>query len=192
MENKSSEHIEAPQLLATSFSYYAKPIFNTIPESQVTLLEIYNLIRSGTFSTVTNTLRGIADTKLARKYKSDHFTYVTFSGTFSKRSNDDLIRHSGLLTVDFDHIGDIMVLKERLLVDKYFETQLLFTSPSGEGLKWIIPIDPSIEFHHKYFDAVSNYVLAAYNLSIDPTGREVSRACFLPHDPEVYINPKYL
>lgn len=192
MENQNTILVETATALLSSFSYFTKPISNTIPESQVTLLDVYNLIRGDAFSTETNTLRGISDTKLARKYKAYHFNYVTFSGTFSKRNNDSLIRHSGLLTIDFDHIFDISGLKEQLLVDPYFETELLFISPSCDGLKWIIPIDPSLEFHHKYFDAVSNYVLATYNLAIDPNGKEVSRACFLPHDPEVYINPKYL
>ncbi len=192
MENQNTIQAETPNVLLSSFSFFAKPISNTIPESQITLLDVYNLIRGDAFLPETNTLRGISDTKVARKYKAYHFNYVTFSGTFSKRNNDSLIRHSGLLTIDFDHLVDIMGLKEQLLVDPYFETQLLFASPSGDGLKWIIPIDPSLEFHHKYFDAVSNYVLATYNLAIDPNGREVSRACFLPHDSEAYINPKYL
>lgn len=192
MKSKNTIHVETPNLVSSTFSYYSKPISNTIPESQVTLVDVYNLIRGDDFIAVTQKLRGISDTKVARKYKAYHFNYVTFSGTFSKRNNDSLIRHSGLLTIDFDHIVDIIGLKEQLLVDPYFETQLLFISPSSDGLKWIIPIDPSLEFHHKYFDAVSNYVLATYNLAIDPNGREVSRACFLPHDSEAYINPKYL
>lgn len=192
MENQNTIDLETANVMLSSFSYFAKPISNIIPESKVTLLDAYNLIRSDAFLLQTNTLRSISDTKVARKYKAYHFNYVTFSGTFSKRYNDSLIMHSGLLTVDFDHIGDVLGLKERLLVDEYFDTQLLFTSPSGDGVKWIIPVDPSLEFHHKYFDAVSNYVLATYNHKIDPTGREVSRACFLPHDPDVYINPKYL
>ncbi len=192
MENQNTIHVETPSLLSSSFSYYSKPISNTIPESHVAVIDVYNLIRGDDFIAETQKLRGISDTKVARKYKAYHFNYVTFSGTFSKRNNDGLIRHSGLLTIDFDHLVDIIGLKDQLLVDPYFETQLLFTSPSGDGLKWIIPIDPSLEFHHKYFDAVSNYVLATYNLVIDPNGREVSRACFLPHDSEAYINPKYL
>jgi hypothetical protein len=27
---------------------------------------------------------------------------------------------------------------------------------------------------------------------VDKSGKDVSRACFLPHDPEAYINPKNL
>jgi phosphoribosylformimino-5-aminoimidazole carboxamide ribonucleotide (ProFAR) isomerase len=40
----------------------------------------------------------------ARKFKAFNFDYVTFSGAFSKRNDKHLKKHSGLLTIDFDHI----------------------------------------------------------------------------------------
>ncbi len=187
------QHLQTDAVIPVpQFTYYQGPITNAVPNSLITLAGVYYLIISKIYAPVTNGLRDIRNKKEAREYKKWHFNYVTFSGLFSRRSNDCLIKHSGLLTVDFDHVGDISELKENLLRDQYFETQLLFTSPSGDGLKWIISIDPSLEFHHRYFDAVSRYVLAAYKIEIDLTGREVSRACFLPHDPDAYINPKYL
>lgn len=192
METQLNEHNTNFKEAPNRFSYYQGPITNTQPKSEVTLVDVYNLIKGDSFKAATSALREISDIKLAKKYKAGHFDYVTFSGLFSQRSNSRLRIHSGLLTVDFDHVPNKHELRSALLADQYFETELLFTSPSGDGLKWIIPIHPSVELHYKYFDAVLNYVLAAYNQNIDPTGREVSRACFLPHDPEVYINPNYL
>lgn len=174
------------------FSYFSGPITNTQPKCEVTLVDVYNLIKGDSFKDHTIALREIQDIKQARRYKAKHFDYVTFSGLFSNRSNAGFRYHSGLLTVDLDHVANKNDLRVALLSDPYFETQLLATSPSGDGLKWIIPIDPSVEFHYKYFDAVSNYILATYGHKIDPTGREVSRACFLPYDPDIYINPKWL
>ncbi|MCB9222265.1 MAG: VirE protein, partial [Ignavibacteria bacterium] len=97
-----------------------------------------------------------------------------------------------LLTIDFDHIQDIPTLKAALLNDHYFETELLFVSPSGDGLKWVIPIDLTQAKHQDYFKAVANYVSHTYQLEIDQSGKDISRACFLPHDSEIFINPKYL
>ena len=79
-----------------------------------------------------------------------------------------------------------------LLNDPKIETELLFTSPSGDGLKWIVPIYYNDLTHDEYFEAVKNYLDDAYNLKIDASGKNFSRACFLPHDPNIYINPKYL
>ncbi|MCP4705467.1 MAG: VirE protein, partial [candidate division Zixibacteria bacterium] len=137
-------------------------------------------------------LRNTEDAKEARKYKAYNFDYVTFSGIFSKRNEKALTNHSGLLTIDFDHISNISALKKQLLKDQYFETELMFISPSGDGLKWIIPIDVTKAKHQDFFKAVSNYIRQFYQLEVDQSGKDISRACFIPHDAAAYINPKYL
>jgi len=174
------------------FSYFSKPVSNVVPQREISLVEVYQLIKGNDFASCTSTLRNIQDGKEARKYKAFNFDYVTFSGVFSRRNDKNLKRHTGLLTIDFDHIDDISGLKERLLNDEYFETELLFTSPSGDGLKWIIPIELTKVKHQEYFKAVANYIQFTYSLEVDGSGKDISRACFLPHDPNVYINPKYL
>jgi len=174
------------------FSYFTKPVSNIIPSRKITLLEVYKLIKGGEFTSCTNTLRTIQDSKEARRFKAQHFDYVTFSGTFSQRNDANLIRHSGLLTIDFDHIADITRLRNELLVDPYFDTELLFISPSGDGLKWIIPIGLLQVTHKDYFKAVANYIQQSYKLEVDQSGKDLSRACFLPHDPEIFIHSKYL
>ena len=174
------------------FSYFKAPVTNTVPHREINLLQVYHLLQGNAFAVCTNTLRSIADKQEARKYKAAQFDYVTFSGTFSKRNDKSLLRHSGLITVDFDHIADIPELKARLLQDEYFETELLFVSPSGDGLKWVIPIDLTKAKQQDFFKAVANYIRHTYKLEVDQSGKDVSRACFLPQDAAPFINPKYL
>lgn len=180
------------KVFCPSFSFFSAPVTNTIPNDTATLLEIYLLLKDDCFNQKTIELRSIQDKKAARKFKAASFDYVTFSGTFSKRSDDALIRHSGLITIDFDHINNIQELREKLLQDEYFETELLFVSPSGDGLKWIIPIDISTATHQEYFRAIASYIKQTYGLDIDQSGKDVSRACFIAHDAEAFINPKYI
>ncbi len=175
-----------------SFSFFSAPVTNIIPDDTATLLEIYYLLKDDCFNKKTIELRNIQDKKAARKFKAANFDYVTFSGIFSKRSDDALIRHSGLLTIDFDHISNIAELKSMLLQDEYFDTELLFISPSGDGLKWVIPIDISTATHQDYFRAIASYIKQTYGLDIDQSGKDVSRACFIAHDAEAFINPKYI
>lgn len=174
------------------FSYFQAPVKNTVPEQSITLMEAYRLISSEMYASQTAALRKITDRKAAKRYKATHFDYVTFSGIFSRRADEALLKHSGLLTIDLDHISNLAKWREHLLGDEYFETELLFTSPSGDGLKWIIPIDLTIATHADYFKSISNYIQLTYGLKIDTTGSDISRACFLPHDPNIYINPKYV
>lgn len=183
----SQEPIEIPVC-----SFFKQPITNTTPKKSLDLLYIHNLIKYNHYQEQTQRLRTISETKAARSYKAQNFDYVTFSGSFSKRNDASLLKHSGLLTIDFDHIKDIEKLKSDLLVDDYFETELMFTSPSGDGLKWIISIDLNDDSHAVIFNAISNYIKYAYNIEVDKSGKDISRACFLPHDKNVFINPKYL
>lgn len=46
--------------------------------------------------------------------------------------------------------------------------------------------------HEDYFHAVSAYCQATYGYEPDKNCKDVSRACFLPYDPDVYINPELL
>lgn len=175
-----------------SFSFFKAPIINTKPHKAVSLLQIYNAIKGDYYKDRIQKLRAISDVGQARKYKAANFDYCTFSGTFTTRNDKALIKHSELLCVDFDHLQNLNDLKSRLLADEYFDTQLLFVSPSGDGLKWIIPIDTTATPHSQYFAAIANYIQQTYGVEVDKSGRDISRACFLPYDPQVYINPTYL
>lgn len=190
-EQQAAEPVRSKPTIP-AFSYFLAPVSNTVPEQAITLMEAYRLISSEMYAPQTAALRKITDKKEAKRYKAKHFDYVTFSGLFSRRSDEALQKHSGLLTIDLDHISNLAEWRERLLTDDYFETELLFTSPSGDGLKWIIPIDLTRATHADYFKSISNYIKLTYGQKIDTTGSDISRACFLPHDPTIYINPKYV
>jgi hypothetical protein len=176
----------------STFSFFKSPITNTSPHNTVTLLQIYIVITGNYYKQRTDHLRKITDSKQARQFKAANFDYCTFSGTFTTRNDKALIKHSGLLCIDFDHLNNVEVLSNSLLKDDYFDTQLLFRSPSGNGLKWIIPIDTNQATHSEYFTAVANYIRQTYGIEVDKSGRDLSRACFLPYDPQAYINPSIL
>ncbi len=124
-------------------SFFRAPIRNTKPSAQASILQIYKYIISNRASDVTRQLRAITDPKEARKYKSEAFDYVTFSGCFSSRCTDELIEHSGFLCFDIDKIESeerLLKLKSDLVADEELHTVLLFRSPSGNGLKWVVEV----------------------------------------------------
>lgn len=182
----SFEQIQPPKC-----SFFHRPVRNIHPQKTLDILEIYQRIKEN-YEKETLELRAIKAPKDARIFKANHFDYVTFSGVFTTRKDENLTAHSGLLCIDFDHLADINSTKKLLLEDEYFPTELLFSSPSGEGIKWIIKIDLKQDSHINWFSAVKNYLKIQYELEADSAGKDVSRACFLPHDPEVFINAKYL
>lgn len=170
---------------------FKAPITNKHPYRNTTLKEIHHYITtSQEAQQQTQKLRQLRPQQ-ARMHKQTKFHYVTFSGTFSYCADKDLIEHSGLICLDFDHVSNPQQLKQKLLEDQQIETQLLFISPSGDGLKWIISIDTEQYQHEQYYTAVVNYIHQTYGVQADLSCKNLSRACFLPYDPHAYLNPKY-
>lgn len=190
-DNQNNHSNHSSDIVVKHFSFFKAPVRNTIPHKSISLLDAYNYIVGDYAKQRTEKLRSIKDPKQARQFKASTFDYCTFSGMFQTRNDKALINHSGLLCVDFDHLKSVDILRNQLLQDEYFDTQMLFVSPSGDGLKWLIPIDTKQTTHSNYFAAVANYILQTYGVEVDKSGRDISRACFLPYDPIAYINPLY-
>lgn len=187
-----------------SFSFFKAPVQNIYSDIMLDIKGAYEYISSDVDAMI-NTLElrhtikkvkeGKCDMDAAREFKKTKLNSVCFSGTFSRRKDEYLIQHSGLICLDFDHIGgsrELWGLKERLIADPYFTTWLAFVSPSGDGLKWVIGIDISKADHRTWFRALQNYIRATYQLEVDPSCINVSRACFLPFDPNCYVHPDIL
>ncbi len=176
-----------------TFQFYEKPITNTASITTMSLLDVRDYIISERAREATLALRALTTQAEQRAYKGRHFDYCLFSGIFSSRSDAGLQQHSGLICLDFDHLGSMLLpLRTRLFRDPYFETMLLFTSPSGDGLKWVISIDLSLCSHATWFKALAAYLKMEYGVKPDEQCRNVSRACFLPYDPMCYICPDLL
>ncbi len=194
LDSENRQYKDIPPLPTSKgprLSFFKAPITNTRPYKSITVLDAWNYITGRHAEKRTRPLRSITDKSRARIYKAANFDYVTFSGEFTSRSNASCITESGLLCIDFDHIHDVEGLFARLQTDRYFETALLFRSPSGDGLKWIIEINRGQTSHSEYFRAIANYITKAYGIEPDKSGKDIARACFLPHDPDAYINPNY-
>ncbi len=164
------------------------------PYRQGTLIDVYRWMNSMRMMELTRELRNITDEKQQKAFKAEHLPYATFSGTFTYRNQKGLIQHSGLLCFDFDHLGgkeNLWKVRHQLEQDPYFETMLMFTSPRGDGVKWVTHIDLSRGSHEKWYRAVRNYLLQTYGLEADSAPANVASACFLCWDADMVINPIY-
>lgn len=123
---------------------------------------------------------------------------IIFSGICSKavanksknsvsyRTDASISKHTGIAVLDFDNmrLSDVSKLKEVLRNDKRVIS--FFMSPSGpKGLKALFRIPPDTSMHRAHYRAL----LAEFSdFNPDPTGINISRACYMSHDPEIYIN----
>ena len=180
------------EMWARTISYYKRPVSNTRPTARVSIGHIVEYIRGDYYRLETEQLRAITDPKERRKFKATHFDSVTFCGLFAERKDDQLLCPTDFLCLDFDHVGDRLTeVRRQLIDDPEFETVLLFRSPSGDGLKWVVKIDLNQCDYATWYKAILNYVCTTYQVKADDQCRNLSRACFLCYDPEVYVNPSF-
>ena len=140
-------------------------------------------IKTGKSKELVEQIRNCTDIKERKKLKTN-LPSICFSGTFSKREDKGLIYHSGLIAIDFDHLGDrLHDLKEQLSKEKY--TFLLFISPSGDGLKLVVKIPANVKTHSLSAAALTDY----YQDEKLDEFKDVSRICFESYDPDIYYNP---
>lgn len=138
---------------------------------------------SGEFADTVASVRA-AETKDARTGLKLTLPGATFCGEFSRRKRDNLTKHSGLLCLDFDDVEDLVAKKEALSKDDH--VVMAFVSPSGTGLKVILRVPDGVDHDH-VFDECARY-LKHYELEADRAASDVSRLCFLSHDPDAIIN----
>ena len=127
-----------------------------------------------------------APNKEIKDLKKKSAPVVTISGSFSERKADGLRKHSGYIAIDIDNLDDPAETKKRIAADTYIYSA--FISISGKGLCLIIKIDGTR--HLDAFNAIAAYLYNEYQLIVDQSGKDVSRARFVSYDPFLLLNLK--
>ncbi|WP_460676758.1 BT4734/BF3469 family protein [Hymenobacter coalescens] len=194
--NNSNVAVTEP-LPAARFSYYRGGIRTAAPYATVTPRQLWDVVSGPTFAPATAQLRAEPTGSPARAELKKALDYVTPAGTFAPtRANGNLVAASGLLVLDFDHLPDVAAARAALLSDALLQPALvlLFASPGGEGLKALVETDPGAS-HLDNFRALSAYLSHHHGtagLVPDPSGKDVARACFVCHDAEAWLSPRYV
>lgn len=180
-------------ILYNSISFFKAPSGNVTPSKNMTLKDVAEYIKSDAAKRRTAELRAEKDKDKNSLLKRRDFDYVTFSGTFKTRKAAAMETYTNLVCFDFDHVEENFRnwLKMQLIELKVVNTALLFTSPNGDGLKWVVVNDFGQENHKIFYDAMENYLKTMFQIKIDKACSDISRACFLPHDPSCYLNPLF-
>ena len=157
-------------------SYFTAPISNTTPLENMSMDRVYELIATDFLQPWTEKIRA------GKAEKQKVLPYITPSGTFSKRQLSKLLIYSGIIVIDLDDCD--ITLKKKLSEDKYLQPTVVFTSPSGNGLKLLITItEAEPENHLNYFNSISLYLSQVHSVEADKSGSDIPRPCFLCYDP---------
>tara|TARA_R100001480_G_scaffold50589_2_gene63889 strand:+ start:317 stop:2725 length:2409 start_codon:yes stop_codon:yes gene_type:complete len=146
---------------------------------------ILKRIREGSSKDLVKKIRSEKDKSQRNIYKQG-LPAVCFSGKFTKRSDNSLEKHSGLICLDFDGYKsnkDLLQEKERLSKNKYIFS--VFISPSGKGLKALVKIPADPDNHKSYFLSLQSFFNSDF---FDKTSKNLSRVCYESYDPLIHIN----
>lgn len=175
------------------------------PFRTMSIDEVHRLITSDQrLAELTLAIRNAAaqgDEITARFLKQQTLPYVTPCGVFTRRNCRSLLKTSGLVVVDIDHLDSLQEaeqMRRTLFDDPFLCPVLCFVSPGGRGVKAFVPYrqehaaDAAQNAAESMYWAM-NYVEMAYGgdtqdkptgKGVDTSGKDIVRACFLCHDPE--------
>ena len=128
----------------------------------------------------------------ALPYGSDAFNQAkrqmpcyTPSGVFSVRNSEGLVKHSGVLCIEWDKVEDVDALKDLLggLPFVYYAG----LSCSGRGVFALVKIAEPTK-HREYFRALSEY-FGGIGYRVDESGKDVCRLRVASFDDTPIFNP---
>ena len=111
------------------------------------------------------------------------------SGEFNRRSREELKQHSGIIAADVDLAQnpklntDLAATRAAIEADPH--TLVVFLSPTGTGLKVLCRCDPERP-HIESYRAAEKYFREHFDITIDAGCSDVTRLCFVSHDPDLF------
>lgn len=173
------------------------PNYKTVMEYPYTpLYAVYQYIIDPAFlGGITQQIRSCSDHAQRAKLKGS-LPYMTFAALMEYRRTEYIIRPTGTLILDIDHLKsfeDAEALKNELFNDQNLKPRLVFVSPSGLGVKAVIT-RPLSAFATNEMGQRNNqngvnayfnqHYAARYGTTADPQGSELVKCCSLCHDPK--------
>ena len=163
-------------------SFY-QSVKNSSQTTELDLDDIMTGIQIGEYQDIVEGVRLEEDPEKRKKLKIAVPAF-TGSGTFSKRLNESLIKHSGRIIIDLDHLENVKEAKQKLGADEFVE--YVFTSLGGNGLAVVFKIDGAK--HGQSFQEIKQYIETKYKFEVDKGVKEVARLRFVSFDPDLVYN----
>ena len=164
-------------------------IFKNIKETSTPFYRevsvVLDRIKNGASKELVKSIRLEKD-KSERNEIKKNLPAICFSGIFTKRNDNSITTHSGLMCLDFDGYSkkkELLQEKEKLSKDKFVYS--VFISPSGNGLKVLVKVPQDVDNHVNYFNSLEKHFNSEY---FDKTCKNLSRVCYESYDPLVFIN----
>ncbi len=163
----------------------------SIPVENKSLLLIAKDIISDKYKKEVKEIRNLMaqGNKAKADSKKKQLLAFTPSAVFREKRQMPLLEmYSGFVHLDFDKLTQEQLQTAFVIISKITYTSLCFISPSGNGLKVFVEVNTKLEHHDIAYLQVQQYYEKATGLEADPSCKDVTRLCFMSHDPNAYRN----
>lgn len=124
-----------------------------------------------------------------RKALKGQLPVIMWQGQFSQRSKNGLQSLSGIICMDFDHIGEEGIQRLKIVMSSTPWILAAFTSPSGDGLKVLVktPVTNPTEYENCYRQLIDVFS-SQFGCIADPNCINYAQGCYASHDPNIIVN----
>lgn len=192
--------------------------FNQVVEN-LDIIMVLEQIRSGKYKSRILALRELLRQGKTDEYNDAKRSLPAFtpSGLFEGgRKMEYLKEYSGLIILDIDKLSREQLFTVRSRTEEIPYTHACFISPSGNGLKILVKVFSRPVYHKVVFNQVKSYYeeqlkgsdqclviditgntndnstvaeSQATQIQIDPSGKDITRLCFVSWDEMLYLDP---
>lgn len=162
---------------------------DTTPVRAIAPDETVDMIRSDRLKGDIEHLRRLLSAGETERYGTEkkQLPAVAWSGTFRERKTNGLIKRSGLVVIDYDHLGERLPTV-RAALEHDPAVAVCFTSPSGDGVKAVYAVGDMAD-HPTAWQAAADRADRLTGAKCDQQNKDLPRLCYLSHDPACYFNP---
>ena len=187
--------IDTNPMVDTTLIHIEVSYFNDISHKthgEIRMADFLDHIKSGKWKNQIDRIRSLvtsrgAKDKEVRDLKVKTLPAISTSGIFEQEhSNKAFLRHSSLICMDFDNLGSELE-KMRIILRNDPYCMAIFTSPTGTGLKALVPTAAIDQKSHKASFNAYNKHYKSLGLPVDESGKDVTRLCFASYDPYLWV-----
>jgi hypothetical protein len=170
----------------------------SVPCDERSVQQVLSDIRDGRYAAQVQHLRDLLSRGDRDRYAVDkkRLPGVTFSATFNRRRQiAELKVYTELLVLDVDHLSKHDLAAAIAAFRDDVHVLACWMSPSQEGLKGLVGLSRPegcadfevVARHRAAFAQVSSYFERTHSVSLDQSGSDVTRLCFLSSDRHLHL-----
>lgn len=172
------------------------PISNQVPSGVTSVKQLHTYITSNEWlkERTLSVQDALSDEKRFRKLKQNLLPYVTPAGSspIARKTACYSFPESLSSISTISLAGETLHWRDTLFADNKLRPDLAFVSPSTTGVKLLVPyrLSPKASIEESFDKArlsAWEYLKWKYGLNADASNADLSRACFLCHDPSAKL-----